>query len=97
MPPPGSGDILSQPLDERKSKIKSSMLLGGKAKVVACPGAPAGTLAVLSTDGSPSPVCATNLRMMPSARAEIFIPGSIAQGQAILRTVHRSTGIDGDD
>jgi hypothetical protein len=35
--------------------------------------------------------------MMPSARAEIFVPGGATVASAILRTIHRSTGLDGDD
>ena len=90
-------DGVSLVLPQGASEEQANRLMGYKARIVACPGAPGGNLAPPATNGSPAPVCATSLRMMPSARAEIFIPGDAAQGQAVLRTVHRSTGTDGDD
>jgi FtsP/CotA-like multicopper oxidase with cupredoxin domain len=90
-------DGVSLVLPRGVTEEQANRLMGYKARIVACPGAPTGALAVSAADGSPAPVCATSLRMMPSARAEIFIPGDIAQGSAVLRTVERSTGIDGDD
>jgi FtsP/CotA-like multicopper oxidase with cupredoxin domain len=68
---------------------RASALLGGKVTVAACPGPPAAS--------GPPPLCATSLRMMPSARAEIFLPPHAGQGPAVLRTVNRQTGPAGDD
>jgi FtsP/CotA-like multicopper oxidase with cupredoxin domain len=90
-------DGVSLVLPQGATEAQANRLMGYKVKVVACPGAPTGALAAPTADSFPAPVCATSLRMMPSARAEIFIPGDIAQGSAVLRTVERSTGTDGDD
>jgi FtsP/CotA-like multicopper oxidase with cupredoxin domain len=68
---------------------QATALLGGKVTVAACPGP--------SAPSATPPLCATSLRMMPSARAEIFLPPNAGQGPAILRTVNRQTGTAGDD
>ncbi|MFL5337814.1 MAG: multicopper oxidase domain-containing protein, partial [Geminicoccaceae bacterium] len=80
---------------------EASSLLGQKINIVACPG----TASLLSFQASGAipeqPVCATGMRMMPSTRAEIFVPGNVGknqgQTQAVLRTINRDSGKDGDD
>jgi FtsP/CotA-like multicopper oxidase with cupredoxin domain len=90
-------DGVSLVLPSGLTVAQANKLLGGKVTVVACPDAPEGALAPPTTDGSAPPVCATGLRMMPSARAEIFIRGNSTQSDAVLRTAHRLTGPGGDD
>jgi hypothetical protein len=90
-------DGVSLALPQGVTEEQANRLMGYKVRIVACPGSPVGALAPPATDGSAAPVCATSLRMMPSARAEIFVPGNAAQGPAVLRTVHRLTGPAGDD
>jgi FtsP/CotA-like multicopper oxidase with cupredoxin domain len=90
-------DGVSLVLPSGLSAAQANKLLGDKVTVVACPGAPQGALAPPASGGSAPPVCATSLRMMPSARVEIFIRGDSTQGQAVLRTIHRQTGPAGDD
>ncbi len=71
---------------------QATRLLGGRINVAPCPDAASTT--------PTHAVCATSLRMMPSARAEIFIRGDLASGPVVLRTMNRLTGRDresGDD
>ncbi len=82
-------DGVSLALPSGLSPAEADKLLGGKMAVAACPGAPPA--------GAAQPLCATSLRMMPSARAEIFVRADTTQGQAVLRTIHRLTGPAGDD
>jgi FtsP/CotA-like multicopper oxidase with cupredoxin domain len=86
-------DGVSLVLPSGLTEAQASKLLGDKINVVPCPADPQR----VSSAGSATPVCANSLRMMPSARAEIFVPGGATVASAILRTIHRSTGLDGDD
>ena len=90
-------DGVSLVLPAGVNEAQARELLGGKVDVVACPGALAAAPTAPTASGSAQPICATGLRMMPSARAEIFIPGNAGQSEAVLRTIHRQTGRDGDD
>ena len=85
-------DGVSVVLPADVSTAQAQKLLGDKMNVIACPEVGAAPLA-----NGIRPVCATSLRMMPSARAEIFLRGDLGQGEAVLRTVHRQTGPAGDD
>jgi FtsP/CotA-like multicopper oxidase with cupredoxin domain len=82
-------DGVSLVLPPGVTPAQANRLLGDKMTVVPCPDTPPA--------GAAAPVCATSLRMMPSARAEIFVRGNAAEGTAVLRTVHRQTGPAGDD
>ena len=100
--PPGEGaaalvfqvlavDGVSLVLPPDVTRGQAQAMLGDKMTVVDCPAAGGSAL------GPVRPVCATSLRMMPSARAEIFVRADMVQGDAVLRTVHRQTGSAGDD
>ncbi len=70
------------------SLAQIAALLGGKATPVACPGA---TAAALS-----QAVCATTIRMMPSARVEVRVlrsDGGTLPSAAIFRTAQYNTGV----
>ena len=73
------------------SLAQMSALMGGKAKVVACPSSPTGRVASLSSE----PVCATSLRMMPSARVQVRVLRGDSGGAplpAVFRTAEYATG-----
>ena len=66
-------------------------LLGGKARLVECPGVSASDLAALQS----RPVCATEVRMMPSARVQVRVvpaAGSTTPVAAVFRTARYDTG-----
>ena len=70
------------------SLAQIAALLGGKAIPVACPGA---TAAALSQS-----VCATTIRMMPSARVEVRVlrsDGGTLPSTAVFRTAQYNTGV----
>ena len=63
--------------------------LGGKAKLVECPGVSPALLAGLPN----RPVCATSLRMMPSARVQVrVLNAAAAPVNAVFRTAEYATG-----
>ncbi|KAA6455859.1 copper oxidase [Acidobacteria bacterium AB60] len=74
-------------LDWNSDPAATARATGGKVRPVTCPAHLAGTRAV----------CANSLHMMPSARAEIWIPPAAASRSAVLVTDHYSTGPAGDD
>ena len=84
-------DGVSLVLPPGTTPAQATALLSGKVTVAACPGQ--------SVPSVTPPLCATSLRMMPSARAEIFLPPNAGQGSAVLRTMNREgkTGRTGDD
>ena len=66
-----------------------SAALGGKAKLVECPGVSPATLAGLPN----RPVCATSLRIMPSARVQVRVLNTgAAPVNAVFRTAEYATG-----
>ena len=84
-------DGLTIKLAPGTSLATMAALLGGKAKVVACPGVTPGSTASLGSE----PVCATSLRMMPSARVQIHVlrgDAGNAPLPAIFRTAEYATG-----
>lgn len=85
-------DGVSLVLPAGATREQAQKLVGDKMTLAACP-----TSAGAAVTDAGQPVCATSLRMMPSARAEVFVRGDLAQGDVILRTVHRQTGPAGDD
>jgi L-ascorbate oxidase len=89
-------DGVSLVLPSGLTEAQASKLLGDKINVVPCPVDPQRVSSV-GASGSAPPVCADSLRIMPSARAEIFAPRGATPAGATLRTVHRSTGLDGDN
>lgn len=63
--------------------------LGGKAKLTECPGISPASVAGLSH----RPVCATSLRMMPSAHVQVrVLNASAAPVNAVFRTAEYATG-----
>jgi FtsP/CotA-like multicopper oxidase with cupredoxin domain len=90
-------DGVSLVLPSGLTQAQANYLMGDKISVVPCPEASSRVSPAAGSTGTPPPVCANSLRMMPSARAEILIPGASKVASATLRTVHRSTGLDGDD